>query len=149
MRLGRKAVGEPGDLEAIVAALVDRFAERGAMLMAQAYDLPAWTSEIGGTVGEIITEAVNNVVKHVPDSWTWLGILDREDGTVLVRICDFGTDFPVFLPGSGTGTETMQALAAMIDADIEWFQTSSGGTEVRIVLRPPTGPMETHASAAI
>ena len=149
VRLGRKAVGEPGDLEAIVAALVDRFAERGAMLMAQAYDLPAWTSEIGGTVGEIITEAVNNVVKHVPDRWTWLGILDREDGTVLVRICDFGTDFPVFLPGSGTGTETMQALAAMIDADIEWFQTSSGGTEVRIVLRPPTGPMETHASAAI
>ena len=149
VRLGRTTSAEPGDLEAIVAALVDRFAERGAMLMAQAYDLPAWTSEIGGTVGEIITEAVNNVVKHVPDSWTWLGILDREDGTVLVRICDFGTDFPVFLPGSGTGTETMQALAAMIDADIEWFQTSSGGTEVRIVLRPPTGPMETHASAAI
>lgn len=149
VRLGREPAAGPGDLEKIVATLVDRFAERGAMLMAQAYDLPAWTSAIGGTVGEIITEAVNNVVKHVPDSWIWLGILDREDGTVLVRICDFGTDFPVFLPGSGTGTETMQALAAMIDADIEWFQTSSGGTEVRIVLRPPTDPMETHASPAI
>lgn len=136
VKLGRLGDDHGGDLHAVVDELREEFGERGVYLLAETSELPSWIADVGSAVGEIVREALNNVVKHAGGDSAWCGVLLQDDGTVLVRICDFATDYPVFRPGSGTGTATMIALARSIGADIEWFQTATGGTEVRLLLHP-------------
>jgi len=136
--VGTVDLGHAGDLVEGLESLYSEFDRRGLYLLWETSSLPEWFGDVAGTVVEIIREALNNVVRHAGCGSAWCGAVAEDDGTVLVRITDFATDFPVFRPGGGTGTATMIALAGMIDAHIEWFQTPTGGTEVRLLLQEPS-----------
>jgi hypothetical protein len=132
--IGVSSVGRSGDLASALPELREEFGRRGIYVLTETSDLPAWLTAVGGSLVEIIREALNNVVKHCDEPNAWCGVLQQDDGSVLIRITDYGTNFPVFRPGSGTGTATMISLAEQINSTIEWFQTATGGTEVKLVV---------------
>lgn len=123
------------DLTAAVEELVDEFAARGLTVLTETWAPPEWIRPSVGTVVGIVREGLNNVLKHTDQRWAWLSVAPAEDQrSVTVRVTDFATADAQFVPGSGTGTRLMMSLARRIDADLDWLFTTSGGTQVRLVV---------------
>lgn len=118
-------------IDEALGELAGEFQREGLTVVVDCGPMPEWSRRLGEPVLRIVREGLRNVHKHTDSVSAWVGGLDKGDG-VVVTVLDFSSDPNPFVPGTGTGTRTMLALARVIDAELSWMHTPAGGTEMRL-----------------
>jgi two-component system sensor histidine kinase UhpB len=117
-------------LQSALSALASSFAEHARIRIDRRLDhVPPLSEEQELVVYRVAQEALTNVARHARATATELS-LDREDGTVTLRVRDNGRGLPSGALASSTGIRGMRERAMLIGAQLRIGAATQGGTEV-------------------
>lgn len=135
MRLLLYQLREPGEDAGILAAIETRFnqVERRLGMQAtceidQRLILP---SHLRQEIWRIITEALNNTLKHAEASQIHVQIIGAK-GSIIARVQDDGIGFNTNQESAGMGLDNMRARAVEIGGALDITSAPGGGTLVRL-----------------
>ncbi len=89
---------------------------------------------------QIVREAIANAIKHARPSTIAIVARVRDDGATELVVRDDGAGIrrAVSGDGLGQGTAGMRERAATMGGTVEWRRGDLGGTEVVLVVPPPS-----------
>ncbi len=145
---------EPVDMQAHIREVVAGF---GGRAQEAHIDLRAWLGETGplstdpDRVGQIVTNLLDNAIRHTPERGTVDIALERQDSGVLITVKDSGPGvdpdeigqlFERFYvgrrhdrpEGSGLGLSIVRQLVAMLGGSVRGSLPAGGGLEVEVRL---------------
>jgi len=123
--------------QTLVEAIEERFAhvERrlGIEAIIEVAEMPALPEEVEEELYYMITEALNNTLKHA-EALQVKVCFETRDGLIMITVRDDGKGFEPLEPSSGLGLENLRQRAANIEGVMELETEPGQGTTIRISL---------------